>query len=86
MAIRRGDWKLVAYDATVDGTKSNCDNASDNGGDFAWNPGTGVPWIAYAPYPGGPVTDDWSISGSGSGNNGSGTPDQTWHWSLTPTS
>jgi hypothetical protein len=26
----------------------------------------------------------WSISGSGSGNTGGGTPGQTWQWSLAP--
>ena len=70
--------------ATVPGTKSNCEDPNDNGDAFNWPPGTGVPWMAYAPMPGGPVGDDWSIHGAGSGNTGSGSPDQTWNWNLTP--
>lgn len=69
--------------ATVPGTASNCDDPNDNG-DFNWSPGAGGPWMAYAPYPAGPVADDWSIAGSGSGNTGDGSPEQTWQWQLTP--
>jgi hypothetical protein len=68
---------------TVPGTASNCEDPNDNG-DFDWSPGAGVPMMAYAPYPGGTVADDWSIAGSGSGNTGDGSPDQTWQWQLTP--
>jgi hypothetical protein len=68
---------------TVPGTASNCDDPNDDG-DFDWPPGTGVPMMAYAPYPGGTVADDWSIAGSGSGNTGDGSPDQSWQWQLTP--
>ena len=68
----------------VDGTRSDCDNPDDNGKEFDWSPGAGVPWMAYAPYPSGPVADDWSIAGSGSGNTGDGSPDQSWQWQLTP--
>jgi hypothetical protein len=70
--------------AMVDGTRSDCDNPDDNGKDFDWSPGAGVPWMAFAPYPSGPVADDWSIAGSGSGNTGDGSPDQSWQWQLTP--
>ena len=69
--------------ATVPGTRSNCEDPNRNG-DFDWNPGAGIPWLAYAPLPGGAVGDDWSISGSGAGNSGDGSPDQTWEWALTP--
>jgi hypothetical protein len=69
--------------ATVPGTASNCDDPNDNG-DFDWPPGAGIPWMAYAPYPSVPVADDWQIAGSGSGNTGDGSPDQTWQWQLTP--
>jgi hypothetical protein len=47
------------------------------------SPGAGVPWMAYSPFPGGPVAEDWSIHGSGSGNTGPGSPEQTWQWQLT---
>jgi hypothetical protein len=33
--------------------------------------------LVRALLPGGPVADDWSISGSSSGSNGGGSPDQT---------
>jgi hypothetical protein len=69
--------------ATVPGTASNCEDPNDDG-EFDWSPGAGVPWMAYAPYPSGPVADNWTISGSGSGDTGDGSPDQTWHWQLTP--
>jgi hypothetical protein len=72
--------------AQVMGTTSNCDEPSENGDDFPWSPAAGIPWIVNAPLPGGPVGADWSISGSGSGNGGPGTPDQTWQWALTPSS
>jgi len=70
--------------AQVKGTKSDCENPDEDGDDFDWSPGTGVPWMAYSPYPGGPVGEDWSISGSGSGNSGPGSPEQSWQWQLTP--
>lgn len=70
--------------AQVDGTRSDCENPDDNGKEFDWSPGAGVPMMAYAPYPSGPVADDWSIAGTGSGNTGDGSPDQTWQWQLTP--
>lgn len=68
----------------VDGTRSNCDDPNDNGKDFDWSPGAGLPWMAYAPYPSGPVADNWAIAGSGSGNTGAGSPEQSWQWQLTP--
>ena len=71
---------------TVHGTKSNCNNPDDNGGDVALAPALGVPWLVRASLPGGPVGDDWSLSGSGSGNNGPGSPEQTWQWNLSPSS
>lgn len=71
---------------TVHGTKSNCNNPDENGGDVALAPALGVPWLVRASLPGGPVGDDWSLSGSGSGNNGPGSPDQTWQWNLSPSS
>lgn len=71
---------------TVHGTKSNCNNPDDNGKDVALAPALGVPWLVRASLPGGPVGDDWSLSGSGSGNNGPGSPDQTWQWNLSPSS
>jgi curli biogenesis system outer membrane secretion channel CsgG len=70
--------------ASVDGTRSNCDDPDDNGKEFDVVPGLGVPAMVNAPLPGGPVGDDWSMSGTGSGNGGPGTPEQTWQWSLTP--
>jgi hypothetical protein len=70
--------------AKVVGTRSDCDDPNDNGKDFDWSPAAGVPWFAYAPYPAGPVGDDWSIAGTGSGNTGDGSPDQSWGWQLTP--
>jgi hypothetical protein len=69
--------------AQVAGTQSDCENPDENGDEFDWSPGAGVPWFAYSPYPGGPVADDWSIHGSGSGNTGPGSPEQTWQWQLT---
>jgi hypothetical protein len=69
--------------AQIPGTQSNCDNPDENGDAFDWSPGAGVPWMAYSPFPGGPVADDWSIHGSGSGNTGPGSPEQTWQWQLT---
>jgi hypothetical protein len=71
---------------TVHGTKSNCDNPNNNGGDLALAPALGVAWLVRASLPGGPVGDDWSLSGSGSGGNGPGSPDQTWQWNLSPSS
>jgi len=70
--------------AKVPGTTSSCDDPNDNGKDFDLVPGLGVPAMVNAPLPGGPVGDDWSMSGTGSGNTGPGSPDQTWQWSLTP--
>jgi hypothetical protein len=72
--------------ATVPGTQSGCDDPGDEGKSFNLNIALGVPWLVSAPLPGGPVADDWSLSGTGSGNNGPGSPDQTWQWSLTPAS
>jgi hypothetical protein len=69
----------------VNGTKSDCDDPNDNGDEFQWFVAAGLPWLVYGPQPGGPVADDWTITNTGSGNNGSGTPDQTWFWSLMPT-
>jgi hypothetical protein len=68
----------------VAGVKSNCEEESENGDSFDWPTGTGVPWIAHTPQPGGPVGGDWNLSGGAGGDNGPGTPDQTWQWSLTP--
>ena len=68
----------------VSGVKSSCEEASENGESFDWATGAGVPWIAHTPQPAGPVGPDWSLSGSDSGSNGPGSPDQTWQWSLTP--
>lgn len=69
---------------SVPGTMSSCDDPNDEGKDFDVVPGLGVPLMVNAPLPGGPVGDDWSMSGTGSGNTGPGSPDQTWQWSLTP--
>jgi hypothetical protein len=71
---------------TIHGQKSVCDDPNDNGTDFPWVPGTGIPYLVNAPLPGGPVGDNWSLLGAGAGNNGAGTPDQTWQWSLGPSS
>ena len=71
---------------TIHGTKSNCENPNDNGGDVPLSPALGIPWLTNAPLPTGSVGDDWSLAGSGSGNGGPGTPDQTWNWSLSPAS
>jgi hypothetical protein len=71
---------------TVVGQNSVCDDPNDNGTDFSWVPGAGIPYLVNAPLPGGPVGDDWSLLGAGVGNNGPGTPDQTWQWSLGPSS
>jgi hypothetical protein len=70
--------------AQVPGIKAECEDPNDNGDRFDWSPAAGVPWMAYAPLPGGPVGADWSITGGGQGNSGPGTPDQTWRWGLTP--
>jgi hypothetical protein len=69
----------------VNGIKSHCDDPNDNGDEFQWFVAAGLPWLVYGPSPGGPVQDDWTITNTGSGNNGAGTPDQTWFWSLMPT-
>jgi hypothetical protein len=71
---------------TIHGTKSNCENPNDNGGDVPLSPALGIPWLTNAPLPTGSVGDDWSLAGSGSGNGGPGTPDQTWNWNLSPAS
>jgi hypothetical protein len=68
----------------VSGVKSNCEEESENGDSFDWPTGAGAPWIAHTPQPSGQVGDDWNLSGSGSGDNGPGSPDQIWQWSLTP--
>jgi hypothetical protein len=70
--------------AKVPGTKEACEDPEDNGETFDWFVGIGVPVLVSAPLPGGPVGDEWQITGSGSGNNGPGTPDQTWQWNLIP--
>ena len=70
--------------ATVPGTTSDCEDPNENGDSFDWSPGAGVPWMAHAPFPGGAVGNNWSISGSGAGDTGPGSPDQTWQWTLTP--
>ena len=70
---------------TIHGTMSNCDNPDDNGKDFAWNPGTGAPYLVNAPLPGGLVAEDWSFAGNGEGNSGDGSPDQTWTWNEAAT-
>jgi hypothetical protein len=70
--------------ATVPATQSGCDDPNDEGKTFNLNVALGVPWLVSAPLPGGPVADDWSLSGNGSGDTGPGSPDQTWRWSLTP--
>jgi hypothetical protein len=67
----------------VGGTASGCKDPEDDGS-IEWFPGIGVPAMVAAPLPGGPVGSDWSITGSGSGNGGPGTPEQTWQWTLTP--
>ena len=58
---------------TIRGQRDQCENPDDNGKDFDWYTGAGIPWLVNAPAPGGPVNPDWSFSGSGSGNNGAGT-------------
>jgi hypothetical protein len=70
--------------AQVEGEAKECEDPEDNG-DFPWFPGAGAPFLVYAPLPGGPVSADWSLSGSGSGNpGGGGSPEQTWQWDLHP--
>ena len=67
--------------ATVPGQLGPCEDPEDEGGiDFF--PGIGVPMLVSAPFPGGPVSADWSFSGSGSSNSPG--PDQSWQWSLIP--
>ena len=70
---------------TIHGTKSQCDNPDDNGTDFAWSPGAGVPYLVNAPLPGGLMGEDWAFAGNGEGNSGDGSPDQTWTWNEVPT-
>lgn len=70
----------------VKGTKSNCEDTSQNGEAFDWPVAVGVPWAVRAVPPGGPVAADWSVSGNAAGNGGPGTPEQTWHWNLTASS
>lgn len=68
--------------ATVSGLLGPCEDPEDEGGiDFF--PGIGVPMLVNAPFPGGPVSEDWSISGSGS-KGLPGSPDQSWQWNLVP--
>jgi hypothetical protein len=67
----------------VVGTATACKEEADEG-EFEWFPAVGVPLLVNAPLPGGPVTEDWSLSGSGSGDTGPGSPDQTWQWDLHP--
>ena len=71
---------------TVPGTKSSCDDPEDEGDAFGWAMAAGVPALVNAPLPGGPVASDWGMSGSGSGDTGGGSPDQTWAWTLVPSS
>ena len=68
----------------VTGTKSDCEDPDDEGDDFDWFVAAGLPAIAFAPLPGGPVGADWKITGTRSGDTGPGSPDQTWQWSLIP--
>jgi hypothetical protein len=70
--------------ATVVGTKFNCEELEDEEDPFPWQVAAGASLLVKAPLPGGAVADDWSISGSGSGSNGGGSPDQTWQWGLVP--
>ncbi len=67
----------------VDGTTSDCADPEDNGHDFDWPPGAGVSTLAYSPK-GDQVDQDWAFSGSGAGDNGPGSPDETWHWNFVP--
>ncbi|HZO05878.1 MAG TPA: hypothetical protein VFB52_05790, partial [Solirubrobacterales bacterium] len=67
--------------ATVPGLLGPCEDPEDEGAiDFF--PGIGVPMLVNAPFPGGPVSPDWSFSGSGSSDFPG--PDQSWQWSLIP--
>lgn len=67
----------------VSGVKTECEEESENGEEFAWAVGAGVPWAVFSNPPN-EAGADWSLAGTGSGNNGPGTPDQTWQWNLTP--
>jgi hypothetical protein len=70
--------------ATVVGIQESCEDPEEEGDEFSWAPAAGAPAIVNAPLPGGPVGADWGATGSNSGNNGPGTPDQTWQWTLSP--
>ena len=70
----------------VTGTQSGCDDPEDEGDAFGWAIAAGIPALVNAPLPGGPVAGDWGMAGSGSGNTGGGSPDQTWAWTLVPSS
>jgi len=68
----------------VPGTASSCEDPEDEGA-FDWNPGAGLPLLARSTADEGRVLNaDESFSGSASGNTGSGSPDQTWQWSMAP--
>ena len=71
--------------AKVPAIASSCKDPEDEG-EFDFLPAIGTPMAVYAPLPGGPVGADWSISGSGTGNTGPGSPDQTWQWNASPIS
>jgi hypothetical protein len=66
----------------VKGTKSNCEDTSQNGEAFDWAVAVGLPWAVRAVPPGGPVAAEWSVAGNAAGNGGPGTPEQTWNWNL----
>ena len=71
---------------TVTGTQSSCADPDDEGDAFGWAIAAGIPALVNAPLPGGPVAGDWGMAGSGAGNTGGGSPDQTWAWTLVPSS
>ncbi len=75
----------MPFFATITGTQSNCDDPEDNGDTFEWSPAAGIPALVNAPNSAGQVlAADESFSGSGSGDTGGGSPDQTWQWALAP--
>jgi hypothetical protein len=70
--------------ANVPGTASECEDFEDEGS-IEWPPGIGVPLVTRATVDEGRVlSPDESFSGSASGNNGIGSPAQTWQWSMAP--
>jgi hypothetical protein len=70
--------------AKVVGVQESCEDPEEEGDEFEWFPAAGVPAIVNTLLPGGPVGPDWGATGSNSGNNGPGSPDQTWQWTLSP--